>query len=124
MVSLVPFMRLINDCYGFNMVEVGNEMNWKRIGCLGILVIILAIIIGSVVFWWTGKPKEEPGIDEARYIVNTLSRVYYTDKYEKTPEGYILHGYWEMQKGSWKYIDKRLTLNEDAFGRIEIRGRE
>jgi hypothetical protein len=35
----------------------------------------------------------------------------------------IMHGYWEVTKGKYKFHDATLSLNEAIFGNIEVRKR-
>lgn len=82
----------------------------RGVGCL--VIIVLAVVFGviSVIVHFTGQPQKLP---ETRYTVVTGSRVYYSDQVVKRGKTYWLYGFWDTQRGRWKYHKEALPLGPE-----------
>lgn len=102
-----------------------------------ILILILVVIV-VVIFWvgmsvWAnffrtpeGAMPDMPDIKKATYsvLIKNTGNLLLTDEYEHYGNIYILKGYWELTGQKWEYRKSQLVLDEQIFGKIEVKRRE
>lgn len=110
------------------------EMKTVFLIILAVIIIgILALVIGPCVYFNVfdgGGGPDMPEAAEAAYsfrIDNTGGEVLATDFEQvgqvKGERVFILHGFWELKKKDFIFIDHELTLDEKIFGEITLRKR-
>lgn len=103
------------------------------------LMVLILVILFMAFFWFSAsiyafiadrlgndEPPKLPDIKEARYEVRIAStgETLATDKFTQlTDNFYILHGYWEVKDGKYRYHEIDLPLDEKLFGEIIIERR-
>jgi hypothetical protein len=110
----------------------------KLIGkILGVAILLGILLFVGTCAWQNcrspGVPQiknpEVPTIETAGYSVNVTvtGQVFYSDKVivNTIPTGDVvtMQGYWEVTKGEYIFHDIILSLNEQIFGKIEVKKR-
>ena len=100
------------------MRTLGAFIDWMTRNFLRLVIMVVLLV---AVIWAVStcgiqaceemkKPKA-PSIEQATYVVRTLSRTYYTNDYEWDGDSLILHGYWvQSDYEQWVYKDMDFTL--------------
>jgi len=92
--------------------------NARALGCLVLIALIVIFLIASVIMHFVDRPNVTP---DTAYRVCTDTRLYLTNEITPLGEGdYSLHGYWDTQKGRWKYHKETFILTQEVFGDIKI----
>lgn len=93
---------------------------WGPVGIVGLIVIIALILVMFRVNSCNVQKMKElsapPTVQEAPWLAQTESRMYYVGKYHQLKDKtYVLDVYWGQQGLQWIRYDKPLTLGK-AFG--------
>ena len=91
--------------------------NARALGCLVLIALIVIFLIASVIVHFVDRPNTTP---ETAYRIYTDTRLYLSDDVVPIADGYRLNGYWDIQKGRWKYHKETFTLTQEVFGDIKI----
>ena len=97
------------------------RFGWWAALILLVFVVNVAIVLSSVFSPGPGVPPGNiaiPSVSQAPYLVETASRYYYAEAYEKDGDNTILEGYWTLEDDRWVHKD-RLILTP-AFGDVTI----
>lgn len=93
-------------------------------GWLLLLVLIAVVVfaLGSLLIYFLDRPKNINAVKppSTAYQVLTDTRMYFTDHLVKNSDrSYTLQGYWDSQRGEWKYSKDELPLGK-AFGNVKV----
>ena len=96
-----------------------------------IFIIIIGVLWLGLSIWGNITEKSAaappPSIDKAPLvftIVNTGQQILTTDYSVEADGRYTLHGFYNLEKGKWKWRNEDLTIDEFYFGEIKIIRRE
>lgn len=96
---------------------------------------LIVIGIGAVfLFGYFNKSKPDqvelpsyqmviPTTQQAPYVVQTSSRIYYVSTMEDNADMLVLTDYYIYDKNEWEHIQTALPLDKQVFGEIEIYNR-
>lgn len=99
------------------------------------IILKLAFIAGIVLFiMWMGlsvfanatENKGLPSVAKAQheFFIKATGESLLTDDYDIVGNGsYILHGFYRLDGGKWRYQKVDFTLNEEYWGTILVRDR-
>ena len=96
-------------------IRCKKQMSKRKIGCL-VIIIIGAIISG--IGYLISRSGGTPSVDDARYQINTPTRIYFTDSYTEANGIYYLDGYFVELNSRWVYRDKVLELDPYYYGKV------
>lgn len=100
-------------------------------------LIILIALVGAVFFFRTCSKtfggttnttitkvpsylSIEPTIDQAPYVVETGTRIYYVKKYIDNGQILTMQQYYTYDKDTWQFSNKSLALNRNVYGLITL----
>lgn len=94
-----------------------------------LIILILGVsflglsIFGNVI--GSDDTPKLPDADKARYqfLIKNTGEYIFTDDYSTDGGIYVLHGYYELKDGKYRWHDKDLSLNPEYFGLIQVRKR-
>lgn len=100
-----------------------------------IKIVILAFLIGAGLWFClsilgntllSDSTPEYPDVEKARYqfLIKNTGEYVFTDDYNEITKGsYLLHGYYELKDGKYRWHDKDAPLDEKYFGPIRVKKR-
>lgn len=87
----------------------------------GVLILAVVFILVTGLIAYFVKSKEPPAVQDAPWLINTSSRVYYARELSILPDGNPkIKGYWELDNGRYRYYDSIFDFPRELFGSVDI----
>ena len=94
-----------------------------------LIILITGIALAGVTCALSVADKKAtvgPDVDDAPYVVATMSRMYYivnTDDFEYNPDidTNTIYRYWHTVDGKWKYSEDVMVLPVSTFGPADVK---
>jgi hypothetical protein len=91
----------------------------RRIITIGIsAVIVFLLIVGAVAYFINAK--NPPSVQEAPWLIQTSSRIYYASEFSVQNGIQAIRGFWYSNGGRWIFNSGIMTFPQDIFGPISI----
>ena len=83
-----------------------------------LIPIVLIIIVCSVYYF--NRPAKPPSIQEAPWMIQTESRVFYASKCAVNDGNPVIDGYWYLDSKKYRHVEDTIYFDKAYWGRVIV----
>ncbi len=82
------------------------------------IAFLTLLIVGVASYFW--HPNDPPSVQDAPWVVQTSSRVYYAKEINTVKGSPAIRVYWTSDGGGWKKQKTELVFDKKLYGQVAI----